>query len=191
VSSGTVKVGRVDDPIWDEPISAPTQRPRLRDPLRTIILVGAAVLIVGACVTWFVWPRQPGGGDPGAHILSQLRPVSRAVPPNAKIEYAHYNEPRWDSCDGIAGTFGWDDPSAQIEFTWTGSPTALIGYAEAALAPSGWGAYTPEVSNGLPGAGWTKRLNNGTTARAQLGANSYGRWFMFADAAPLGRRASC
>ena len=84
MSSGTVKVGRVDDPIWDEPISAPTQRPRLRDPLRTIILVGAAVLIVGACVTWFAWPRQPGGGDPGAHILSQLRPVSKAVPPNTE-----------------------------------------------------------------------------------------------------------
>jgi hypothetical protein len=154
------------------------------------LLCIAALAIAVVCILWFAWPRHPSGGDPGNRILDQLRPVSRVVPPNTKIDYAHYSEPFWDSCDGMAGTFGWDDPSVQVEFGWSGSPTTLIDYARGKLARLGWGAFTQQEDNGLPGAAWTKTLGNGTTAHAQLGASAYGGWFIFAQAPPLGHQSS-
>lgn len=149
----------------------------------------AALLLLGGVVTWLAWPRHPGG-DPGGRILSQLKSVSAAVPANSFVQYAHYDEPRWDSCDGMTGTFGWDDPSVQINFTWSGSPTALISGVKRVLAESGWGAFMPQVNNGVPGAAWKKTLDNGTIAQAQLAAESYGGWSLFAQAPPVGQRVS-
>ena len=158
--------------------------------VRAIILCAATVAIAAACILWFTWSRHPSGGDPGGRILDQLRPVSEAVPPNTKIDYAHSSEPFWDSCDGMAGTFGWDDPSVQVEFEWSGSPATLISYAKATLAHLGWESFTPQTQDGIPGGAWTKKLDNGTTAQAQLGPSAGGGWFMFAQAPPLGQRSS-
>jgi hypothetical protein len=122
--------------------------------------------------------------------LDQLRPVSHAVPPSAKIEYAHYDEPAWDSCDGMAGTWGWDDPSVQVEFSWQGSSTSLLDHAKAALAHDGWGGFAQQVQNGVPGGAWTKKLSNGTTAQVQVGSDGGGSWFVFGQAPPVGQPSS-
>ena len=184
-----IKVGGVYDPIWNEPAPLPVRSQR-RPRRVVLLLLATAITLVAGLVAWFVWPSGLSGGDPGGHILNQLRTISRAVPPNATVQYAHYNEPHVDSCDGMAGTFGWDDASAQIEFTWPGSPSALIRYVGAALMQFGWGTYKPEAEDGVPGAAWTRRLSNGTTASAQLGFDPYGAWHLVALGAPVGKRVS-
>lgn len=187
MAAGTTKAGRVDDPIWSEPFPEPVHRPRLPYVVRISVLIVVAMVIFGATVAWLAWPGHPGG-DPGGLILAQLRPVSRAVPPAAKVEYAHYDEPAWDSCDGMSGTWGWDDPSVQVEFAWDGSPATVLAHAKTVLARDGWTGFTPQVQNGLPGGAWTKRLSNGTTAQVQVGSDGGGSWFVFGEAPPVGQR---
>jgi hypothetical protein len=190
VSTGTKKVGRVDDPIWEEPLPDPIEpRQRRRHTARNTVFAATVLMLLAVSVGWLAWPRH-AGGDPGGQILDQLRPVSNAVPPSAKIEYAHYDEPAWDSCDGMAGTSGWDDPSVQVEFEWSSSPTTVIDFAKVALTHDGWGSFTPQVQNGLLGGAWTKRLKNGTTAQVQVGSDGGGSWFVFGQAPPVGQRVS-
>jgi hypothetical protein len=57
------------------------------------------------------------GGDPGGHILASLRRVAAAIPSDAHVAYRHADAPHWDSCDGMAGTFGWNDVVYQASFT--------------------------------------------------------------------------
>jgi hypothetical protein len=90
----------------------------------------------------------------------------------------------------MAGTFGWDDPSVQINFAWSSTPRALIDELKTTLSQSGWGNYMPQINNGLPGVAWSKTLGNGTTAHAQLAAEAYGGWTLFAEAPPIGQRVS-
>jgi hypothetical protein len=191
VSSGRLKVGVLDDPIWKEPPPPVTSlRTRRRNPLRTMALLGVALVIAATCVIWLLSSHHRSGGDPGGRILRELRTISKAVPPNATVAYAHYDEPMWDSCDGRAGTGGWDKVVVQINFAWSGSPTGLIGRVRTVLEQSGWGNYRPLVNDGIPGAEWSKNLQTGTGASVQLTAEPDGSWTLIGQALPVGTRTS-
>jgi hypothetical protein len=161
---------------------------RLRRPV--VVVTGIVVLLVVGAVAFWIARSGPSSGDPGGRILSQLKSTSLAVPPTAVIGYANYVEPRMDSCDGIAGTQGWDDVIVQIYFQWSGSSSSLLSYAKDRLSKLGWGAFKVEIQNGVPGGGWIKQLGNGSVAQVQLGAESYGGWTLWATAPPIGRQAS-
>ena len=189
------KVGALDDPVWAEPPppvpvhSGPNGRLRVRRPV--IAVIGLVVLlVVGGVTLWIMAQSGPSGGDPGGRILSQLRPTSLAVPQTATIGYAHYVETRMDSCDGMAGTQGWDDVVVQIYFQWNGSSSSLLSYANGRLSQLGWGSFKVQAQNGVPGGDWLKQLSNGSVAQVQLGAESYGGWTLFTTAPPVGHRAS-
>jgi hypothetical protein len=51
-------------------------------------------------------------------------------------------EPRWDSCDGRAGTFGWDPVIVQVGFCWAGSSRALVRLLDERLTARGWARGT-------------------------------------------------
>lgn len=188
------KVGALDDPIWAEPPPPvpvhPTPNGGIRIRRAVVAVIGLVVLLVVGGVAFGIVQSGPSGGDPGGRILSQLKPISLAVPPTAVIGYAHYVEPQMDSCDGRPGTQGWDDVVVQIYFQWSGSSSSLLSYAKDRMSKLGWGAYKVEIQNGVPGGDWIKQLGNGSVAQVQLGAESYGGWTLFATAPPIGRRTS-
>jgi hypothetical protein len=80
--------------------------------------------------------------------MARLVPLARVVPgfgsglipwfkpkPNGNFPdvYAMKIEPAWDSCDGTAGTFGWDPVIIQVGFKWTGSLASLTDYLNRGL----------------------------------------------------------
>jgi hypothetical protein len=188
------KVGALDDPVWAEPPppvpvhSQSNGRIRVRRPV--VAVLGLVVLLVVCGVTFWIAQSGDSGGDPGGRILSQLRPTSLAVPKTATIGYANYVEPRMDSCDGRAGTQGWDDVVVQIYFQWNGSSSSLLSYANGRLSQLGWGSFKAQTQSGVPGGDWLKQLSNGSVAQVQLGAESYGGWMLVTTAPPVGHRAS-
>jgi hypothetical protein len=54
------------------------------------------------------------------------------------IRYAIKIEPRWDSCDGLAGTFGWDPAIVQMGFRWDKTAQELLAALNARLRAKGW-----------------------------------------------------
>ena len=99
-------------------------------------------------------------------------------------------EPLWDSCDGQAGTFGWNDVVVQVHFRSSTQLREVFAHAASVLARQGWkaGRVSEPDGRGLR-SDWTKpspsalsvSLSNNTPDTA---------WDLFASAAPLGRRAS-
>ena len=91
-------------------------------------LGAALVAVVGLSVltAWFI--RDVIGGpeaDPGGRILRTLRDTGQALPSDAHVLYRYDLEPKWDSCDGRPGTFGWDNVVVQIHFESRGSTEPL------------------------------------------------------------------
>lgn len=129
----------------------------LRRVVSAVVLVAAITL----GVTVIVWAGGTGhkGGDPGGRLIASLSPLVRLVPgfetgPVPWISfpcdsckwpsrYAIKIEPRWDSCDGIAGTFGWDPAVIQVGFRWSDSARDLVKLLNARLVAKDWKMGTP------------------------------------------------
>jgi hypothetical protein len=67
-----------------------------------------------------------------------LSSVSVALPDRAQVTFHAAAEPLWDSCDGRAGTFGWDDVSVDFELKTDQTPAAFVAGTAQALRGSGW-----------------------------------------------------
>jgi hypothetical protein len=119
-----------------------------------------------------------------------LKPTASAIPKDARIAYRHNIEPLWDSCDGQAGTFGWNDVVVQVHFRSSTKPREMFADAARVLARQGWklGRLSEPDGPGLR-SDWTKpslsassvSLSNNTPDTA---------WDLYASAVPLGQRAS-
>jgi len=146
---------------------------------------------LGVLITAVINAAVPTG-DPGGRILAELEPTAAAVPGGANILYRQAVEPRWDSCDGRAGTFGWDDVVLVVHFASGLRPEAVAGNADATLRPLGWvPEYSHQDANGMA-IGWTKTLSSGATAKAQLTDQDLDptTWTLYVGAPPVGPRAS-
>ena len=162
-------------------------------------LVAVFVLVIGlsALTTWFVRASIAGpAADPGARILSTLRAAEQALPQDARVLYRYELEPKWDSCDGRPGTFGWDNIVVQIHFESRSSSDAVVQRADRAFRQLGW---NPDYLNNQPTfiqVGWTRRLDNGSVAKAQMSDGvpdqnaATPRWDLFVTAPPVGPQAS-
>ena len=119
------------------------------------VLALAAVLIALAVAAWLRSDAHAhAGGDPGGRLMAKIAPEVRVVPGLERghipwiafpcdscqfpVAYATKVEPRWDSCDGMAGTFGWDPVVIQVGFRWTGSSHALVDLLNEHLDARGW-----------------------------------------------------
>lgn len=134
--------------------------------------------------------KSPGNpGDPDGRDLCQLVPVHEAVPRGAHVAYMQDIDSQWDSCDGIAGTFSWDDPVVNGAFTTSESNAQVLNYANRRLSMLGWGPMQPWFGgNGKTwsGATWEMRLANGTVASAQIAWSSPHFWELDAEAPSIG-----
>ena len=151
---------------------------------RGYLAVGCLLAVAVAAGIWLWIAAQPTG-DPGGQVLDQLRPATVALPQDAKIAYRNDVEPRWDSCDGRPGTYGWDDVVVQVHFTTAAPDFEVRANADTALRRIGW---QPD-GNYPVGSFWTKVLANGTTAKASLD-HGQDAWDLFVLAPPVGQRAS-
>ena len=159
-----------------------------------VVLALAAIGLLG-----FGFPRTVSGGpeaDPGGRILHELRTTANALPGDAQVLYRNDLEPKWDSCDGRAGTFGWDNVIVQIHFASKVPSQTLLERADRVLEGLGWSRdYLNEQSTFLQ-QGWTKRLDDGSVAKVQLsnGVTDQGgptqRWDLYATAPPVGQQSS-
>ena len=156
-----------------------------------------AFAVIGALGIWFARAAVNGPeADPGGRILHQLQTVSAALPSDAQVIYRNEGEPKWDSCDGRPGTFGWDSVVIQIHFPSRTTTTTVVQRADQKLHGLGWSSEDHRDVSGATQIGWTRQLDNGSLARAQLtnviphqGSTSQ-EWDFYATAPPVGRQAS-
>src|ERR1700674_1015084 len=162
--------------------------------------VGAAVVgVIGvlALPLWFVGNAIAGPiADPGGRILHALRSTKQALPNDAHVLYRSDLEPKWDSCDGRSGTFGWDNVVVQIHFESGSSTDAVVHGASQAFRTLGWQQDYVNNQSTFVQVGWTRRLDNGSIAKAQLSSAvpaqsaAWPGWELFVTAPPVGPQAS-
>ena len=136
--------------------------------------------------------------------MAEIAPVARVVPGfehripwiappcdscHFPATYAIKIEPHWDSCDGMAGTFGWDPVIIQVGFRWTGSGKALVTLLDQRLSALGWarGAVTSWSSDKGPDASWISRPGHAPAEEFALDAPTLGLpWTATIEAKPMG-----
>lgn len=153
----------------------------------------AVALVAGGGTAWAASHSDHGDPDRGGRILAALTTVERALPADAEVTLRQEVEPRWDSCDARAGTFGWDDVTVAVQFRSRTAARTLISDADTALRAAGWQlAGTLSSRLGL-GARWTRTVSGTTVANATLAPGSRGEgtyWELDAVAPPQGHRVS-
>jgi hypothetical protein len=156
-----------------------------------------AVICVSALTVWFVRDAISGpDADPGRRILHTLGASAQALPRDAHVLYRYDLEPKWDSCDGRPGTFGWDNVVVQIHFESSSPTDAVVQGADQTFRELGWNPDYVNNQRTFIQVGWTRRLDNGSMAKAQLsngGPNQSAgspRWDLFVTAPPVGPQAS-
>ena len=160
-------------------------------------LAALAVGVVVGAVSAACAPARSDHGDPdpGGRILVALKTVERAVPADARQVLRQANEPRWDSCDGRAGTFGWDDVTVYTQFRTGQRPRRLIATVGEAMRAAGWTRVTRLTTPLGPGLRWSRPTRGSTVATAMLAPETRGdgtgiSWDLDAVAPPQGPRVS-
>jgi hypothetical protein len=162
---------------------------------RRWLYAGLAVVVVsgGVSGTWAATRSDHGDPDPDGRILTALTTVERALPADAQVMLRQANEPRWDSCDGRSGTFGWDNIAVDMQFRTREQPRALVADADNLLRAVGW-RRTGTVHSPLgPGARWSRTVAGSTVASAMLAPGTSGDgvyWDLDALAPPQGQQVS-
>ncbi|TWE10224.1 hypothetical protein [Rudaeicoccus suwonensis] len=110
-------------------------------------------------------PRPVGQADPGGRLAQQLRLTLKALPTSVHVFDIQQLAPRWDGCDDIRSTFGWDDVTVDASVDHVASPDAFVASVNRSLRAMGW-TVTPPYGGGQ--WGWDKKLANGEEAELQL-----------------------
>jgi len=178
---------------------------------RKIAVPVALALAVLIALAVGVWSRSAAhahaGGDPGGRLMAKIAPVVRVVPGfehghirwiafpcdscQFPVTYAIKVEPRWDSCDGMAGTFGWDPVAIQVGFRWTGSSHALVDLLNERLGARGWakGPAQPWGDDDGADAVWIGPHGHAPAEEFTLDSMPAGnhQWMAFVEAKPQGQ----
>ncbi len=120
----------------------------------------AALMTTAGCT-----PKPVGNPDPGHRLLNAIRPVPTAVPKGLHVTRSRSYKPRWDSCDGIKSTYGWDDITVETDFTG-GTKKQVVAQVGAGMRALGW---VPDPDRTGDGSwDWEKTLPGGGEATAEL-----------------------
>lgn len=189
----------------DELKSTVAARRFSRSRIRNLVVVALVILIAGSAAVWL--PDRHQGGDPGGRLMSRLIPVVRVVPGfetgrvpwisfpcdscEWPVRYAIRIEPRWDSCDGTKGTFGWDPAVIQVGFQWARSDQALVKLLNSRLVARGWViGPTPSWGDGGSPVWVHPRTREPTEALALDGIAGSSKLMVLIEAKPEGRLVS-
>lgn len=130
------------------------------------------------------------GGDPNGQIMQVLRQATTAMPSDATTLFFHADEPRWESCGGRAGTYGWTDVVVDVGFTSSASDRSIAEHAAHTLDAQHWSIAYQRFGSPGDSFGWDKRLSSGSTATIQFSSPDRVSWTLLGDAPPSGRRIS-
>jgi hypothetical protein len=121
-----LRVGTLDDPIWDEQLESQSSGPNDRPHgARITALVVSLVIAVGLGLFgyWLAQPDHPGG-DPGGSIMQSLKQsLQSALPSGAHVTGVSDHEPQWTEGCGWTGVF------ATLSFTSDQSREEIVGHA--------------------------------------------------------------
>jgi hypothetical protein len=189
----------------DELKSTVSTRWLSRSRIRSLVVVALVVVVAGSAGVWLLNRHQ--GGDPGGRLMAKLIPAVRVVPgfetgsvpwisfPCDSCEwparYAIKIEPRWDSCDGTKGTFGWDPAVIQVGFRRAHSYRALVKLLNSRLVARGWGiGSAPSWSDGGSLVWVHPRTRKPTEVLALDGLAGTSELMVLIEAKPEGRLVS-
>ena len=156
-----------------------------------LLTAGVVVVLVLSIVIFRAWrstrpPTPVGNPDPGHRLLNTIRTVATAVPVGARVLRSSFDEPHWDSCDGIRSSYGWDPATVDIGFLpHRQSDTEVFSHISAALVAQGWSFDTKSPAGG---AWYWNRQIDGEHAWIQLlagGGVDAREWDLQANAEPV------
>ncbi len=189
-----MKVGALDDPIWEKPPDGSTLRPSRvtqRRWWRLVIVGGMPLVLVAAGLT--LWASRPGqpGGDPGGRILRALLPASTAVPAGSTNVSTLRSDSDWSpACpDNPGGRAGWSAIRLDTRFTTALPKEQVVNAVNSVLVGDGWARHDESFG---PGQGvvahWTKRLSTGNPGEAAVYPLPAGstNWSLTATSKPPG-----
>ena len=106
--------------------------------------------------------------------------------------YRHLDEPLVDSCDGNPSTRGWSSVVAQVAFRSPLAAESVLEDVDSRLSAVGWRYTGRGVANGQPEGYWSRSLENGSAAHANLTIEPGGQeWVLVAEAPPIGKPVKC
>ena len=156
--------------------------------------MGALLVLIGVPVGIWLSTRQEslGNPDPGGQILHALSPVAGAIPSGSTVTVRHVDEPHVDACDGNPATRGWSSVVAQVSFRSSLSAESVLEGVDDRLNALGWRDTGQGVANGQPEGYWSRSLENGSAAHANLTIGPDGTyWELVAMAPPTGKPVKC
>jgi len=168
---------------------------RVSPRLWPLVILAVTVVAGGAGATVITTHLSRGNPDPGGRILAGLQTVESAIPAETDVMLRQANEPRWDSCDGQAGTFGWNNVTFDVQFRVREQPDTLVGQVDEVLTGAGWHRMEASGTPLGPNARWSRTLSGPIVATAVLSEGTRGDgsgtyWDIGAAAPPQGRQAS-
>lgn len=151
---------------------------RGRNRLAILAIVGVGVAAIGVAVGLILTPGGHPGGDPGAQLLRALRPVTAALPPDARVMNSSSTEPHWDDCRGgenyTCTTPGWTLASVEVQFATAIAAGPLLRHANSVLTARGWCLSKQESSPLGPVLTWARSVPGGGWAWVSLGPGDRG-----------------
>jgi hypothetical protein len=163
---------------------------------RGLLLTLAVVVVGGGVGVGWISTRSPHGDpDPGGRILAGLKSIESVVPADAEVMSRQASEPSWDSCDGRAGTFGWNKVVVNVQFRTGEQPGALVARTDRLLTVAGWHRTEAGGTPLGPRVRWSRTVAGSTVASALLspgtrGGGSGTYWDLDAAAPPQGGQVS-
>jgi hypothetical protein len=155
---------------------------------RAILATGVALVGLAGC-------SRITSGDPGGHLLAELRSTLTAIPTDAHVAADAGGEPKPDSCDGLANTAGWDPVVIQTRFA-THLPALMMGNrAKSAMAELGWTLTGEHHASDGDTWMWIKTVKTGR-ASVMITDDEYPQrfsaqpWDFYATAPPVGKVVS-
>lgn len=138
-----------------------------RAPRAAMALAGPALAVAVSLTGCSSVPSPVGNPDPAHLRLDALRPVAQALPAGVQIVNRTIAEPKWDSCDGVSSTYGWDPVTVDVQFHTNGLPVdTIVDHVKARLRSQGWSYVASESGGGA--WRWIRVLSGNVTATAQL-----------------------
>jgi hypothetical protein len=137
-----------------------------------IVAVVAAIILVSAGTYIGIRVTGHGDPDPGGLIADSLRSIDVAIPDDATDVQKSLATPKWSSCGGREGTYGWTDIDRFITFSTAQNPDDMARTADVRLRPFGWSGLSKIPSVYGPASTWTRTLSDGTPLNVSLSPES-------------------
>jgi hypothetical protein len=138
---------------------------RLRRPAFALGVGVVIAVVVAALASCSSTPQPTGDPDPGGQLMAVIRPVLSVVPNGTHVIRSEEVKPRWDSCDGVKSTYGWNDVTVDAEFTAKEPPEQTVAAIDQALRRLGW---TASPGSGDGAWSWHRTATGGAEAVTRL-----------------------